>query len=254
MTRGRIVYRVRVPVIINILVDIFLLKVLGWCTPGISGGPTSTPPPCITCGTVQLFFDFLLRQIIFVSARLASCFLTFQLLPANGVFCHNTILNLFAIISPFLYSKLDFLPFVANLPPVHYLRNGPAVAFLLFPPFALYLHEASSAEISPSTPPQRFSSAAQRRAVPCPAMPCRALQLSSAAHRSASSAERSAVLCRALSFCVLCCTFYLFVHASNIRSIIPRTGTINTTYTRFVHNTLLDHKQCTPSSGQPGYI
>ena len=29
--------------------------------PGISRGPTSTPPPSITCGTVQLFFDFLLR-------------------------------------------------------------------------------------------------------------------------------------------------------------------------------------------------
>ena len=36
--------------------------------------------------TVQLFFDFLLRLIIFVSARFASCFLTFQLLPANLVF------------------------------------------------------------------------------------------------------------------------------------------------------------------------
>ena len=38
-------------------------------------------------------------------------------------------------------------------------------------------------------------------------MPCDALQLRSAAHRSASSAERSAVLCRALPCCVPCCTF-----------------------------------------------
>ena len=37
---------------------IFLLKVFGWYIPGISGGPTWTPPPFITCGTVQLFFDF----------------------------------------------------------------------------------------------------------------------------------------------------------------------------------------------------
>ena len=65
---------------------IFVLKVLGWCTPGVSGGPTSTPPPCITCGAVQLFFDFLLRLIIFVSALFASCFLTFQLLAASLVF------------------------------------------------------------------------------------------------------------------------------------------------------------------------
>ena len=59
---------------------------LGWCIPGISGGPTSTPPPPITCGTGQLFLDLLLRLIIFVSARFASCFLTFQLLPAELVF------------------------------------------------------------------------------------------------------------------------------------------------------------------------
>ena len=65
---------------------IFFLSGLGWHLPGISGGPTSTPPPCITCGTVQLFFDILLRLIIFVSARFARCCLTFQLLPANLVF------------------------------------------------------------------------------------------------------------------------------------------------------------------------
>ena len=65
-----------------VLKDIFLLTVLGWRTPGISGGPTSTPPPCISCGTDQLFLGFLLRLIIFVSARFASCFLSFQLLPA----------------------------------------------------------------------------------------------------------------------------------------------------------------------------
>ena len=63
-----------------------LYEVLGWCTPCISGGPTSASPPCITCGTVHLFFDFLLRLIIFVSARFASRFLILQLLPANLVF------------------------------------------------------------------------------------------------------------------------------------------------------------------------
>ena len=100
--------------------------------------------------------------------------------------------------------------------------------------------EVSSAEISawlissapPSTPPQCYSSAAQHRAVLWPAMPCRALQLSSAAHRSASSAERIAVLCRALPCFAMLRNLlycYLFVHASNIRSIIPGTGTANTT-------------------------
>ena len=64
-----------------------------------------------------------------------------------------------------------------------------------------------SAQLRPAPHRSANSSAAQRRAVPCPTMPCRALQLSSAAHRSASSAERSAVRCRALPCCVLCCTF-----------------------------------------------
>ena len=30
----------------------------------------------------------------------------------------------------FLFVKLNFLPFAAYLPSVHYLRNGPALAFL----------------------------------------------------------------------------------------------------------------------------
>ena len=41
---------------------------------GISGGPTSTPPPCITCGTVQLFFDFLLHLFYFFT-NIAICYL-----------------------------------------------------------------------------------------------------------------------------------------------------------------------------------
>ena len=62
-------------------------------------------------------------------------------------------------------------------------------------------------------------------------MPCDALLLSSAAHRSAALAQQSealcfALLCHAACFAVL---FYQFVHANSIRSVIPRTGTINTT-------------------------
>ena len=80
---------------------------------------------------VQLFFDLLLHLIIFVPARFASCFFTFQLLPANKFgFSANTIMNFCAIFSSFLCSKLNVLPFAANLPPVQYLRNGPALAFL----------------------------------------------------------------------------------------------------------------------------
>ena len=77
----------------------------------------------ITCGTVQLFFDFLLRLISFflfcsfcifflffllvlpVASWLFSCFLQ------NLVFLPNTVLNLFAIFSSFSCSKLNFLPF-----------------------------------------------------------------------------------------------------------------------------------------------
>ena len=60
---------------------IILLNVLGWFIPGISGGPTWTPPPFIICGRVQVFFDFLLHLIIFSFAVFSRCFLTFQLLP-----------------------------------------------------------------------------------------------------------------------------------------------------------------------------
>ena len=71
------------PWYINILVDTFLLKVLGWCTPGIPGGPTSTPPSCITCGTVQLFFHVLLRLFcsccqLFLDFSAASCKFVFS--------------------------------------------------------------------------------------------------------------------------------------------------------------------------------
>ena len=48
---------------IEIHIFTFLLIVLGWFIPGISGGPTWTPPPSITCGTVQLFFEFLLHLV-----------------------------------------------------------------------------------------------------------------------------------------------------------------------------------------------
>ena len=63
----------------NILANFLLLKVLGR-SPGISRGPTSIPPPRVTCGTVQLFFEFLLRHIIFgSSARFASCLAEYDL-------------------------------------------------------------------------------------------------------------------------------------------------------------------------------
>ena len=82
-------------------------------------------------------------------------------------------------------------------------------------------------------------------------------ELGLAHQRTAALAQQSAApcgaaLCRVLPCCVLCCT-YSFVHASIIRSIIPRTGTINILH-RFVHIALLNHKQCTSSSDQPGYI
>ena len=115
----------------------FLLKVLGSCIPGISGGPTWTSPPSITCGMVQIFVGFLLHLIILIFPRFAICSLTFQLLPSYLVSA-NTILKFFAIFSSFLCinSKVNFLQLATNLPPVHHLRNGHAFCFA--PPFFLF--------------------------------------------------------------------------------------------------------------------
>ena len=167
----------------------FLLIVPGWCIPGISGCPTWTPPPSITCGTVQVFFDFFLHlYIIFVSARFFNCFLTLELLPSI-LASASTIVNIFANFASCLCSKLNFLQDEANFPPVHYLRNGPALAFLDFflRHFFLYLspsfiipevpvanlnlahHEVSSGQQRTAL----ASSAAQRRAVSCSAVLCR---------------------------------------------------------------------------------
>ena len=118
---------------------------LGWCIPGIPGGPTWAPPSGVSCGTVQLVFDFLLHHIFFIVTRFSSCSLTFQLVASNLVSA-NTFSKFFAIFAPFLCSKLDFPQFAANLLPAHYLRNGPALAFLscLLSSFFLYLREVSS--------------------------------------------------------------------------------------------------------------
>ena len=177
--------------------NIFVLKAFGWCFPGISGVRRSglllaerSSFSLISCSArliimffysacfASYFFLFcsFCQLFFFYSARFASCFLTFQLLPANLVFLPNTILNLFAIFSSFLCSKLNFPPFPANLPPVHYLRNGSALAF---PTNCFVLDAVSSTEIwawlissaAPSTPTQRYSSQL-RSAVQCPTMPC----------------------------------------------------------------------------------
>ena len=88
-------------------------------------------------------------------------------------------------------------------------------------------------------------------------MPCRALQLSSVAHRSASSAERSAVcfavLRRAACFAVLLLVRTYMPVTFDASYHVPVLLMLHTPGF-FVHITLLDHEQCTPSSGQPGYI
>ena len=60
---------------------------------------------------------------------------------------------------------------------------------------------------APHRPAPHRSAIAHSNAAPRSAPRCPAAQLSSAPQRSASSAERSAVFCRALPCCVLCCTF-----------------------------------------------
>ena len=108
----------QIPARISGLAWIFFLKVLGWHLPGISGGPTSTPPPCITCGTVQLFFCFLLSLYCFCFCSFCQLFLGFSAAYCKFGFSANAILNLSAIFSSFLSSKLN-LPFPSNFPPVY---------------------------------------------------------------------------------------------------------------------------------------
>ena len=68
--------------------------------------------------------------ILFCFCSFCQLSLDFSVASCKFGFSAHTILNLFAIFSSFLYRKLNFLPVAANLPPVHYLRNGPALVFL----------------------------------------------------------------------------------------------------------------------------
>ena len=134
-------------------------------------------------------------------------------------------------------------------------------SFLLIPTmvFVLYLtkfHQLRSGlrSSAPHRPAPHRSAIAHSNGAPCSALRCPAAQLSSAPQRSASSAERSAVVCRALPCCVLCCTF-LLVRTCQQYSKYHTTYRYYYYYTRFLRMTLLlDHKQCTPSSVQHGYI
>ena len=70
---------------IDLLTNIFVLKALGWCIPGISEvGRSSLLAERSSFSLVSCS-----AFIIFVSARFVSCFWTFQLLPANLVFCQQ---------------------------------------------------------------------------------------------------------------------------------------------------------------------
>ena len=97
----------------------------------IHRGPTWTPPPSITCGTVQFFFLFLAPPCYFSFCSCFRLFLDFQLLPSNLVPA-NTILNFFAIFPPFL-CKLNLLP-----------TNSPLICRLcgqfLAPPYYLFIY------------------------------------------------------------------------------------------------------------------
>ena len=76
------------------------------------------------------FLRFVAPPYYFCFCSFCKLFLDFSAASCKFVFSADTILNFFAIFSSFLCSKLNFLPFAANFPPVHYLRNGPALAFL----------------------------------------------------------------------------------------------------------------------------
>ena len=81
---------------INILTNFFPLKVLGWCIPGISGVG-------LHFGTVQLFVGFLLGLYCFCFCSFCQLFLDLSAASCKFGFFANTILNLFAIISSFLF-------------------------------------------------------------------------------------------------------------------------------------------------------
>ena len=60
----------------NILTNFFLLKVLGWCIPGIPGVGLYAERSSFSLVSGSIF-------TVFASARFASYFSSFQLLPAN---------------------------------------------------------------------------------------------------------------------------------------------------------------------------
>ena len=112
-------YKASFAAFIDLLTWIFFLKELGWHLSGISGGPISTPPPCITCGTAQEFFGLLLGLESSCFGSFCQLFCDFSASDCKFVYFAKTILNLFAIVSFSLSCKLNFLLFAASFSPAH---------------------------------------------------------------------------------------------------------------------------------------
>ena len=94
----------------------FFLKVLGWHLPGMSWGPSHFDTASVHyLRNGPAFFGFLLGLHYSCFCSFCQLFFDFSAASCKFSFSAKTILNLFAVFSSFLSSKLNFLPFAANL-------------------------------------------------------------------------------------------------------------------------------------------
>ena len=92
--------RVHRVVYINILIDIFLLKVLGWCTPGISGVPLGHRLRAVFAERSS-FSLVSCSALLFCVCSFCKLFLDVSGASCKFGFPANTILTFFAIFSYF---------------------------------------------------------------------------------------------------------------------------------------------------------
>ena len=145
-----------------------------------------------SCGTVQLFFDFLLHLIIFIFARFSSCFWTW-LLSSNLVFLPKTFSNFFAMFIFTFVQNVELPTICRYFVACALLAERSSFSFSLIPSCTLFFVHARSFIVSAEISAWLMISA----------------QLRPALHRSALAQQRSAVQCRVLRcvvrHCVMLC-------------------------------------------------
>ena len=166
---------------IKLLIFIVSLKVLGCCIPGLSEGPTRTPPPFITCGTVQLFFDFFLHLFFRSCTKFHHTYHTSQLaplssaapcsaarcraLPDGTVLCHAVPSCVLCCASSFVHARYHS----------KYHTTGTMLSHVPGINTMLSNHSPKNTLTAHSSVQLQLSSAAQRSAAPCAAVPCPAV-------------------------------------------------------------------------------